>query len=225
MDFASIMIYHGVTALNSLIASPQDNYYFIGNGPSGARVYGFMKTGPALWQFLDLAQSASVNFGHPALAAQVPAAHSVTYDAANNKIYYCGTDGLLYYYLLHSGYLFEYFAFDGNYMINLFSLTIQGNVCIYDNRFYFVALKMTDGYQGVYCCYQLTGYWYVHNLDYFANSVFGTPFQAQAIPNLDNKIALSPDGTMITYFGTIVNPVAVAGNNKVIAFFRFWGVE
>ena len=207
----------GLRYVSNLIYATNDLVLFIGNflgyspsypgSPLPQVVCGLQRLpASATWQIVVPALI-SEGFGPPNYMDQPQAADSLTYSPYDNRVYYASADGNLYYYQTDAAG--SYFQFQNptlaNYYLNTnLNVKIVGQMAIYQRNIFFIG-ESPDGSRYVYLLRaDVAGSdWQVENIPNFST----LPLALQAQANLEPRIALNADCTLLAFMGTVNNPV------------------
>lgn len=189
-----------------LIFPSNDRVYYIGiNRHDNTRqVHGFIARSPGIWETVSPSYAADAIGIRDGVIGQRVFSHiqpsgALTYDVATDRIYYRGIDGHLYYFMVHSLTYYSYHnPIWANNKLAIQKLKIVGELAIYKNRIYYVGRYLPNGDDWIHCLYEDpvgSGIW-----DTVSPSYSGD-LSTQIKSNKDGKIAVSPDGRTIAYFG------------------------
>ncbi len=207
------MKHQNIKAKCCLIYPMNDRIYYIADQPwAGGNVHGF--------QLDDVWQTVSPSFSSQNLTSisttyQQQAQRGLTYDyhPTNSRLFYVGTNGLIYYFLVETKINYLHFEYAGNYALYDNHLVVQGNIAIHENRIYFIGKRTNNGILEVFCTFDDIGLNFsVYSVSFAAHWFFGAPIYDQISPDDTGLISISPDGNTIVYTGI-----------KRDSSFSFWG--
>jgi hypothetical protein len=197
-----------IIAENSLIFPANDKIYYIARQVDGTlRVHGFQSPYGSGGPWLTVSPSYSAQFTHgQSVSSQFQAGGALTYHATSStgfdRIYYRTTNGYLAYFEVRSRTDYYYVPCPGNFKLSAQGLKIVGNLAIYANRIYYIAIygnnpALTDSYR-IHCLIDDGGgIWNTISPTYEAKHA-GQPLNIQARSNANGLIAVN--GNTIAYF-------------------------
>jgi hypothetical protein len=192
------MIDQKIRAEKNLIFTSNSRVFYVAkenNGTGNSRVHGFIKY-EGNWVTVS-----------PTYSSQVPASSmeqvggALSYDALNNRLYYVGVKGFLYYYTIFSDWSFNYVVVPKLDLINQNLRIIPNKLAINGRSIYYIGKELSNGNAlRVHELIDNFGTW-VTNSPTWSAQTNDQPVTSQIQSN-GNEIACCPNGMRISYIGS-----------------------
>jgi hypothetical protein len=200
-DFVkSPMVSQSLKAHSHLLFASNTRAYYIAkesNGAGNARVHGFIKYN-GNWVTVS-----------PTYGSQVPAtsmtqaAGGLTYNASDNRLYYVGTDGFLYYYTINNDWAYTYYSVPQTQFINQTLRIMPNKLAINGKKVFYVGKELGNGNAlRIHALTDNNGTWSTVSPSWSAHTYNGQPIGTQVQASSATEIAVSPDQQLVAYLGS-----------------------
>jgi hypothetical protein len=191
------MIDQNVRVATDLIFAQNDAIYYIGNefANNKRRVHGFIYYNNS---WVTVSPSWSANDNGSSINTQVEADGSLALNSDKSRLYYRGTDGFLYYYLINNNWSYNYFSIP-SYQMASQNIKATGKIILpQTNRIYYEATELNSNTKRIHGFIYYNNSWQTVSPSWSANDHgFGIYSQNEVKGNL----CASPDGTSLSYIG------------------------
>lgn len=191
------MIEQNIKALSCLQFASNNRLFYVARefGSSKNRVHGFIKSGTS-WLTTSPTHTSSTSS-----TSQIEVGGALTYNPYDNRLYYVGVNGFLYYHSILTDWTFTYNIVPQAALISQNIRIMPNKLSIRNNKIYYIGKELTDGNAlRIHALVYTGSTWNTVSPSHSANIYNGQPLSSQVQSN-GNDIAVSPDGMHITYIG------------------------
>jgi hypothetical protein len=199
-DFVkSPMVNQKLKADKNLIFASNTRVYYVAkenNGTGASRVHGFIKNN-GNWGTVSPTYASQVSSN-----SMVQVAGALTYSPFNNRLYYVGTDGFLYYYNIDNDWNYTYTAVPKTQLQSQNLRVMPNKIAIYNNYIYYIGKELaSNNALRVHCLVESNNIWNTVSPSWSASAYNNQNINTQVQPN-GNEITVSPNGQKISYIGS-----------------------
>jgi hypothetical protein len=192
------MINQNLKADKNLIFTSNTRVYYVAkenNGMGNSIVHGFIKYN-GNWTTVSPTYASQVSSNN-----MVQVGGALTHNPSNNRLYYVGTDGFLYYYTINNDWSYTYNIVPNTQLLNQNLRIIPNKLGINNNRIYYIGKELTNNNAlRIHCLIDNGSSWSTVSPSWSAHTYNSQNINSQVQAN-GNEIAVSPNGQMISYIG------------------------
>lgn len=192
------MIQQNLRALSGLQFTSNSRVFYVARelGNSKNRVHGFIRSGSS-WSTTSPTHASNVGSG-----SHAEVGGALTYNAYDNRLYYVGTDGFLYYHTILTDWTFTYNVVPQAALIAQNLRIMPAKLAIRNNKVFYIGKELgAANALRIHALVYSGTTWNTVSPTHSANTYNSQPLSTQVQSN-GNEIAVSPDGSLIAYIGT-----------------------
>ena len=191
------MISQNLKADKDLIFTSNTRVFYIAkenNGTGKSRVHGFIKYNGA-WVTVSPTYASQV-----ASTSMVEVGGALAYNSLNDRLYYVGIDGFLYYYTILNDWSYNYVSVPKSQLITQNLRIIPNKIALNGNSIYYIGKELTNGNAlRIHELIDNAGTW-ITNSPTWSAQFNGHPVNTQTLA-MGTEITVSPDGKKVAYIG------------------------
>ncbi|RYD97190.1 MAG: T9SS type A sorting domain-containing protein [Sphingobacteriales bacterium] len=191
------MIQQNLRAISGLQFTSNSRLFYVARelGGNKNRVHGFIRSG-STWSTTSPTHASNV-----ASAAHIEVGGALTYNPYDNRLYYVGTNGFLYYHSILTDWTFTYNVVPQSAQIAQNLRIMPTKLAIRNNKIFYIGRELAGNALRIHALVYSGATWNTVSPTHSANTYNSQPLSTQVQSN-GNEIAVSPDGSLIAYIGT-----------------------